>query len=722
MRTLLLLVILVGYSGNIFSQDQVVVLSTDMFQSHQRLKLAPLDGWLFKKGSDTAWASPDFETSDWDTLKPLNLSKEMEDANGRVEGWFRLSFKLDSSFAGLPLYISRNLWAATDIYIDGKLFHSFGDTGTPYTAYNPNLKYPVPVDLEVGKEHLMAVHFVDYETTFTQRELRLKPRYLVSLLNLTGTEYVGHVTNDYKMTHIFGTLSISISFLLGFLFWFLVFLNPGQSIFKWIAGMTTLIFFSAVGSYLTYFVDLSYGVEKLRFAVVITLQPFATIFGLLILEWILKKEITVFTWVLLVLILITNFLAHIFSISLPFAIVFNTMLGYYAYLIYNFRDKIKGAQWAVVGAMIVPVIAASIYITIHKYSLDLYYEYEKPMTSLLILGAPLFLLAYISIRFRETLNTVTAEAKKVVKVTEEKRELLSNQNILLENQVEDRTKELKRSLEELKATQDQLIQQEKLASLGQLTAGIAHEIKNPLNFVNNFSDLSVELVQETKDELSAISDQLSVEDRERVEEAFEILNDIEANLKKVHEHGSRADSIVKSMLEHSRGGSGKMEPTDLNGLVKEFVNLTFHGMRASKNPINVDLQFELDDTVGEVLLIAEDFSRIIVNLSNNAFDAMGEKLSAVSNQPAASYQPKLTVRTRAENGKVIIEMEDNGSGIPDEMKDKILQPFFTTKKGTAGTGLGLSITNDIIKAHRGKIHIESHLDSGTNFIITFDHD
>ena len=165
-----------------------------------------------------------------------------------------------------------------------------------------------------------------------------------------------------------------------------------------------------------------------------------------------------------------------------------------------------------------------------------------------------------------------------------------------------------------------------------------------------------------------------------------------------------------------------MEPTDLNGLVKEFVNLTFHGMRASKNPINVDLQFELDDTVGEVLLIAEDFSRIIVNLSNNAFDAMGEKLSAVSNQPAASYQPKLTVRTRAENGKVIIEMEDNGSGIPDEMKDKILQPFFTTKKGTAGTGLGLSITNDIIKAHRGKIHIESHLDSGTNFIITFDHD
>jgi len=275
------------------------------------------------------------------------------------------------------------------------------------------------------------------------------------------------------------------------------------------------------------------------------------------------------------------------------------------------------------------------------------------------------------------------------------------------------------ALAELKATQSQLIQQEKLASLGQLTAGIAHEIKNPLNFVNNFSDLSVELVQETKDELSAISDQLSVEDRERVDEAFEILNDIEVNLKKVHEHGSRADSIVKSMLEHSRGGSGKPEPTDLNSLVKEFVNLSFHGMRAGKNPINVDMKFELDEKIEEVPLVAEDFSRAIVNLCNNAFDAMRGKLNSESRiQFSEEYTPKLTIRTQKDNSGITLEIEDNGPGIPEDIKDKILQPFFTTKKGTEGTGLGLSITNDIIKAHGGTLEIETDPDIGSKFIIT----
>ena len=277
---------------------------------------------------------------------------------------------------------------------------------------------------------------------------------------------------------------------------------------------------------------------------------------------------------------------------------------------------------------------------------------------------------------------------------------------------------LDQALKELYATKDQLVQQEKLASLGQLTAGIAHEIKNPLNFVNNFSELSVELIEETKAELSAVSDQLSAGDREKVDEALEILNDIEMNLRKIHEYGSRADSIVKSMLEHSRGGTGKLEPTDLNALVKEYVNLSFHGMRAGKNPINVDLQFELNETIGEVPLIAEDFSRVIVNLSNNAFDAMREKLSEKGKGKGEKYTPKLIIRTFIKNQATIIEIEDNGPGIPDEIKDKIMQPFFTTKKGTEGTGLGLSITNDIIKAHGGILSIETHNISGTICSIT----
>jgi signal transduction histidine kinase len=176
------------------------------------------------------------------------------------------------------------------------------------------------------------------------------------------------------------------------------------------------------------------------------------------------------------------------------------------------------------------------------------------------------------------------------------------------------------------------------------------------------------------------------------------------------------------MLQHSRGGTGKLEPTDLNALIKEFVNLSFHGMRASKDPINVDIDINLDDEIGPVKLISEDFSRVIVNLCNNAFDAMRDKLSTFGDRTSVSYKPRLAVRTKAEKGKVFVEIEDNGPGIPDAMKDKVLQPFFTTKKGTQGTGLGLSITNDIIKAHRGTLSIESHNDSGSNFIITFNNE
>jgi len=275
--------------------------------------------------------------------------------------------------------------------------------------------------------------------------------------------------------------------------------------------------------------------------------------------------------------------------------------------------------------------------------------------------------------------------------------------------VEESKEELQLSLAELKETQEQLIQQEKLASLGQLTAGIAHEIKNPLNFVNNFAELSVELLQEIREEMKLIKARRgdSIPDSALVE-ISDLVDDIETNLKKIHEHGSRADSIVKSMLQHSRGGDGTLEPTDLNQLVKEYVNLTFHGMRAGKHPINVDIDLQLDEDVEEIPLMAENFSRVILNLCNNAFDAMRSKAkSETSNTGGESYQPKLTVRTRLQQNYALVEIEDNGPGIPPEVKNKILQPFFTTKKGKEGTGLGLSITNDIIKMHRGSLQIIS---------------
>jgi two-component system, NtrC family, sensor kinase len=287
---------------------------------------------------------------------------------------------------------------------------------------------------------------------------------------------------------------------------------------------------------------------------------------------------------------------------------------------------------------------------------------------------------------------------------------------------------LENTLSELKSTQAQLVQQEKLASLGQLTAGIAHEIKNPLNFVNNFSEVSMEMIEEIKEERAKSQE---TRDETLVDE---IMEDIQSNLGKIHEHGSRANGIVTSMLQHSRGGSGKKEPTDLNALIKEYVNLSFHGMRAGKNPIDVDIELDLDPELGDVPLIKEDFTRVVINLCNNAFDACAERSRSAMrektkmyNVPSTMYQegvhseekylPKLKVTTMLENGRVRIAFEDNGPGIPDEIKDKILQPFFTTKKGTEGTGLGLSITHDIIKAHGGELRIESTIGKGSEFVI-----
>jgi signal transduction histidine kinase len=294
--------------------------------------------------------------------------------------------------------------------------------------------------------------------------------------------------------------------------------------------------------------------------------------------------------------------------------------------------------------------------------------------------------------------------------------------------------EIESTLSELKATQSQLVQQEKLASLGQLTAGIAHEIKNPLNFVNNFSEVSLELVEEAREEVRReTEDRRPGSEKAQLRQGFdeqakvksekspspegipmggggveaiaevghvtisangettslilEILDDIEANLRKIHEHGSRADGIVQSMLMHSRGGDGKMEPTPLNPIIKEYVNLAFHGMRASKEPINVDIDLQLDESVGEVPLVAEDFSRVILNLTNNAFDAMRDKLTGDGGR-GTGYVPKLTVRTHQSEKTITIEIEDNGPGFLMRLKTKSCSRFLPRKKEHREPGWG----------------------------------
>jgi len=270
-------------------------------------------------------------------------------------------------------------------------------------------------------------------------------------------------------------------------------------------------------------------------------------------------------------------------------------------------------------------------------------------------------------------------------------------------QLEDAKNRIELTLIELKATQSQLIQSEKMASLGELTAGIAHEIQNPLNFVNNFSELNKELVIELGEEIN----------KGNFAEAKAIAKNIQDNEEKINHHGKRADAIVKGMLQHSRTSSGQKELTDINALVDEYLRLSYHGLRVKDKSFNATLKTDFDESIGNISVIPQDIGRVILNLINNAFYVVDEK----KKQNPSGYESTVSVSTKKINGQVEIKVKDNGNGISPKVLDKIFQPFFTTKPTGQGTGLGLSLSYDIIKAHGGELRAETKEGKGATFII-----
>lgn len=298
------------------------------------------------------------------------------------------------------------------------------------------------------------------------------------------------------------------------------------------------------------------------------------------------------------------------------------------------------------------------------------------------------------------------EKEEAFRMSEKMKEELEVQVAQRTEDLERRKAELEQALAELKATQAQLIQSEKMASLGELTAGIAHEIQNPLNFVTNFSDVSVELVDEMIGEL----------DSHHPEEARLIAADIKSNLDKILHHGKRADGIVKGMLQHSRNSSGQAEPTDINQLADEYLRLAYHGLRAKDKTFNAATQTSFEPDLPPVKVVPQDIGRVVLNLITNAFHAVTEK-KKTEQENGRAFDPAVSVATRKEQNNLFITVSDNGDGIPPAVIDKIFQPFFTTKPTGQGTGLGLSLSYDIVKAHGGDLKVESTPGNGARFII-----
>ncbi len=372
-----------------------------------------------------------------------------------------------------------------------------------------------------------------------------------------------------------------------------------------------------------------------------------------------------------------------------------------------YQPAFKVAKQAAIS--IIPLIIATFFRDLAKLVNDSFYESWKNYFDVAIFFSFIWLIALLIISNKQT--KALEKEKEKARAKEKEYEITEKIKMQLEIQVAERTasltlqkEELEKTINELKSTQTQLVHAEKMASLGELTAGIAHEIQNPLNFVNNFSELNTELIDELEQELA----------KGNHSEAISIAKDIRENEQKINHHGKRADGIVKGMLQHSRSSSGQKEPTDINALADEYLRLAYHGLRAKDKSFNATMKTDFDENIGMMNIITQDIGRVILNLITNAFYTVGEKKKT----GLTDYEPTVRVSTKKMKGRIEIKVADNGNGIPEKVLDKIFQPFFTTKPTGQGTGLGLSLSYDIIKSHGGELNVKTKEGEGSEFIIT----
>lgn len=382
------------------------------------------------------------------------------------------------------------------------------------------------------------------------------------------------------------------------------------------------------------------------------------------------------------------------------------IIGYLVYLTYK-DDFFK--DWRIVSYSVIPFTFLKITAKLLDLIAPTFYLSIKSYMGTAIAFSILWIIGMAILHSRQKKTRLKEEKERILE--EEKKRLLEIRKQQLEDLVNERTAEITQQKEELlltltdlKNTQTQLIHHEKMASLGELTAGIAHEIQNPLNFVNNFSEVSIELLDEMQEELA----------NNNLDDVKDIVSDIKQNLAKIVQHGKRADSIVKGMLQHSRTTTGEKVATNINTLADEYLRLSYHGLRAKNKNFNATTDVNFDETVEDIIITPQDIGRVLLNLLNNAFYSVTEKKKTAG----VDYKPTVTVSTKKLSNGVEVRVKDNGIGIPDAVMAKIYQPFFTTKPTGEGTGLGLSMSYDIItKAHNGKIDAHTKENEYAEFIL-----
>jgi len=673
-----------------------------------------LSGWKFEAGDDPKWAAVNFDDSKWKRIDAGQDVLGFKELHKSGIGWIRLHIRADSNLAAKQLMAWIVQYTASEVYLNGKQILRYGtisaDPGK-VVAYLPSTE-PLPIKLVPG-DNLIAVRLA-YQPGLPYVSNYYSP---LPVFSLYTNNHDAAMANYRSRMHLQTMVIINLGIVGGMLviislIYFIYFLfDRSRKVNLYYALYGAMISVNALPNEI-------WGVE--RFGTVSSEMWMNFLVEIIMVPAMLFLLLTVYTLFAYTNRLVFKFLVLAGAFAVVFSYTNGTIGGWLCATVFPVLCLVEGAYvciWAMRrkhkdARIIMPGIFLFTVLNVFASSLDQTTIISQVLYYAAILSFPVGMSFYLGVQnsltnknLRATLAEVQALSAQTLAQEAEKQQLLASQNEILEQQVSERTAELNRSLQELKSTQTQLIQSEKMASLGELTAGIAHEIQNPLNFVNNFSDVNCEMLTELQEELV----------KGDVAEAKAIAADIEQNEQKINHHGKRAEAIVKGMLEHSRSSTGQKEPTDINQLADEYIRLSYHGLRAKDKSFNSELVTNFDATLPKVNAIPQDIGRVLLNLFNNAFYAVSQKAKTAG----ADYKPEVSVSTSTGNGLVLIVVKDNGIGIPDAIKEKIMQPFFTTKPTGEGTGLGLSLTYDmVVKGHGGSIIVNSKEGEGTEFIVS----
>ncbi len=677
-------------------------------------------GWKFKAGDQQEWRLLEYNDKDWSAIDPTLELHHLPEVKRAEIGWFRLNLQVDSSLRGESLAMVVSNLDASEFYLNGKLIYSFGMVNTSYIKEKTDYFLNHLLSLKLGQQQnqIIAIRY-----SFNKKNLYLKftnARPVVHIvLKETNKAFSDHIKND-NFESTLRSIQLSFYLPLGFLLLFLFLSYRLEKEYLYF-GIFCFSMFSGILMLIVAFIEPT--TFSRTNAYILTAQVFYLLGVLAFVNgtYILYKQKR--SWFFYIIVLYGLSIIPFFFVSYDWSGLFNAL--FFPVINIEFlRLNYIGVRRKRPGAWI--LLITSLLLTISLFFMVWFSFYGKVESSALVqsisfiipgIGLSLFFageFARTGSSLHQRIIEIENLSRDMIAKEKEKQQILSAQNETLEKQVTKRTEELSESLMDLKETQKQLIQHEKMASLGELTAGIAHEIQNPLNFVNNFSEVNKELIDEMRDELNAGN----------TNAAIIIANNIEENERKINHHGKRADAIVKGMLQHSKQSSIGKEPTDINVLCDEYLRLSYHGLRAKDKSFNATIFKEFDKSLSaaeaKINIVPQDIGRVLLNLFNNAFYAVRRAPGSLNGSEA--YEPKVSVSTKAIKspfGELGIEITitDNGSGIPQNIIDKIFQPFFTTKPTGQGTGLGLSLSYDIVKAHGGEIKVQTTEAEGSKFTI-----